>query len=68
MYAGGVTLRSGQWRRLAGWGVGMLAPLALAAVIFWERTVGLVERFLLFAQYDFGWRIPALTPRAGWVL
>ena len=66
MYAGGVTLRSGQWRRLAGWGVGMLAPLALAAVIFWERTVGLVERFLLFAQYDFGWRIPALTPE-GWL-
>jgi hypothetical protein len=43
----------------------MVAPLAVAAGIFWERIAGLAERFLLFRQYDFGWKIPALTPE-GW--
>ena len=53
-------------RRLARWLGWSLLPLAAAALIFWARAAGLVERFELFRTYDFGWRIPALSPE-GWI-
>ncbi|PTX97729.1 hypothetical protein [Opitutus sp. ER46] len=65
-YAGGWTLRQGCWARLARWAVIMLAPLLACGLVFWGRVSGLVERFLLFQTYDFGWRIPALGPE-GWL-
>lgn len=47
--------------------IGMLAlALALCAVLFWGRFNGLIERFGLYEQYDFGWVVPLLTP-AGWL-
>lgn len=65
-YAGGNTLLTGGWKRLGQWLVLMLAPLAACSGVFLERVLGLVERFRLFRQYDFGWRIPALSPE-GWL-
>jgi len=65
-YAGGRAARRGQWRRLGIWMVAMIAPLGLSGVIFWERTAGLAERLALLQQYDFGWKIPLLSP-AGWL-
>ena len=57
---------TGRWRALAGWLVALALPLIVAALIFWARTAGLVERFLLFRAYDFGWKIPPLGPE-GWL-
>lgn len=65
-YAGGAALLGGQWARLVKWAVVMLAPLAACAVIFAGRVAGLIERFQLLRTYDFGWKIPALTPE-GWL-
>ena len=65
-YAGGLAVRHGAWQRLAGWLGVMLAPLAVCAVVFFGRAAGLVERFRLLRAYDFGWKIPVLTPE-GWL-
>ncbi len=65
-YAGGLALSRGEGRRFAGWAAAMLGPLALVAVLFPARVAGLVERFRLLRQYDFGWKIPALGPE-GWL-
>lgn len=65
-YAGGWALWQRRWRRLAGWGAAMLAPLAAVAAIFPGRVSGLAERFSLLQAYDFGWKIPALTAE-GWL-
>jgi len=65
-YAGGITLWRGEWSRLGRWLLLMLGPLAAGGVFFEQRVAGLVERFMLFQQYDFGWRIPPLAP-AGWL-
>ncbi len=65
-YAGSQALRVGAWRRLARWGLMMIAPLMACGLFFWARVAGLLERFLLFQTYDFGWRIPLLTPE-GWL-
>jgi hypothetical protein len=54
------------WKRLLGWIAAMAVPLVVAGLIFFARVSGLVERFLLFQTYDFGWRIPALLPE-GWL-
>jgi hypothetical protein len=43
----------------------MLVPLALAGLIYYERVLGLAERFLLFQTIDFGWKIAPLMPE-GW--
>ncbi len=60
-FAGGRGWMQGAWARIAGWVLALLAPLALAGIIFFERVAGLVERFALFRTYDFGWRIPVFT-------
>ena len=62
----GWTMWSGSYGRLGRWSVGMLAPLGVSALLMPERVAGLAERFLLLRQYDFGWKIPALSPE-GWV-
>ncbi|ATC64716.1 hypothetical protein CMV30_12520 [Nibricoccus aquaticus] len=65
-YAGGQTLVRQSWAQLGRWCVLMASPLVLAGIIFSGRVSGLVERFQLFQQYDFGWKIPAMTPE-GWL-
>ncbi len=65
-FVGGQCLWSGQWRQLGVWLGAMLVPLVVALVVFYERTAGLAERFLLFQQYDFGWKIPFLLTD-GWL-
>ncbi|HTZ21352.1 MAG TPA: hypothetical protein VMC06_10760 [Opitutaceae bacterium] len=65
-YAGGQAAWTEQWGRFLRWLGWMLAPLAVAGLLFFERVAGLAERFRLFQQYDFGWHIPALTPE-GWL-
>ncbi|MSU22391.1 MAG: hypothetical protein EXS32_01055 [Opitutus sp.] len=65
-HAGGLALWTSEWRRLGRWLLVMLAPLALCGVVFAGRVAGLIERFQLLRQYDFGWKIPVLTPE-GWL-
>ena len=65
-YAGGLAAWTGQWRRLAWWALAMVAPLFVSVVIFFDRFAGLLERFALLQTFDFGWKIPALTPE-GWL-
>ena len=52
--------------KLARWLAWMLVPLAASALFFHARAAGLVERFQLFRQFDFGWKIPLLRPE-GWL-
>lgn len=58
------------WRRDAGplRRVALLLGVATAACVtfFWGRFAGLVERFSLFEQYDFGWAVPLASPE-GWL-
>ena len=63
-YVGLCALTRGGWSRLLPWTTMMIVPLGIAVVLFAERARGLAERFLLFRQFDFGWRIPALSPEA----
>jgi len=42
------------------------AALALCAVLFWGRFGGMIERFRLFDEYDFGWPVALLSPE-GWL-
>jgi hypothetical protein len=65
-YAGAAVLITGWWRRFGMWLVLMLVPLGVCGLVFLQRMLGLVERFRLFGQYDFGWRIPVMSPE-GWL-
>jgi hypothetical protein len=65
-FAGGLAIWEGEGPRFGRWALRMLVPLVLTGAIFWERVSGLVERFQLFRQNDFGWRIPLLGPE-GWL-
>lgn len=62
----GWTLERNEFGKLSRWLVWILVPLGLSALFFFARAAGLVERFLLFRQYDFGWKIPLLRPE-GWL-
>jgi hypothetical protein len=62
----GWALEKNEFRKLARWLGWMLLPLGGSAGFFYARAAGLVERFLLFRQYDFGWKIPLLRPE-GWL-
>jgi hypothetical protein len=44
----------------------LAVALGLCAVFFWGRFDGLVERFSLFEQYNFGWPVPLFSPE-GWL-
>lgn len=63
---GGWTLVGGEWRAFWRWLRLMLVPLGLTGAVFHQRVAGLAERFLLFQQYDFGWKIDPLMPE-GWL-
>ncbi|MBP7142896.1 MAG: hypothetical protein KBA71_13385 [Opitutaceae bacterium] len=65
LYAVGQAVWNGQFARLFRWFVGLLAPLCLVSLLAPARVAGLLERFQLFQEYDFGWRIPMLSPE-GW--
>jgi len=64
-FAAGQAVWTGAYAKLFRWGCGMFLPLLAVSLTFSERVVGLVDRFKLFQQYDFGWKIPALSPE-GW--
>jgi hypothetical protein len=64
--AGGDALWGRRWRQFGRFLLQIAAPLAAAAVIYWERSAGVVERFLLFRETRFGWYIPPLGPD-GWL-
>lgn len=65
-YVGTCALWHKEGSRFGRWIALVLGPLVLTGAVFTQRTLGLVERFLLFQQYDFGWKIPALSPE-GWL-
>ena len=65
-YAGGLALWHGEWRRFGRWLVMVLWPLGVCGAVFGGRIAGLVERFQLLRTFDFGWKIPVLTPE-GWL-
>jgi hypothetical protein len=54
------------WREPARVAGMLLAAAAACAVLFWGRFDGLIERFRLFEQYDFGWPVPMLSAE-GWL-
>ncbi len=65
MYTSGLALwrrEPARWLRWCGLIVG---PLIAVGLVFTQRILGLVERFQLFDQHDFGWRVPGLSPE-GW--
>ncbi len=67
----GAWLMAEMWRRRDWRGparvTGMVAVMfAACAGLFWGRFDGLIERFRLFEQYDFGWPVPLLSPE-GWL-
>ncbi len=67
----GAWLLAEAWRRRDWRGparvLGMvLAMLVACAALFWGRFDGLIERFRLFEQYNFGWPVPLLSPE-GWL-
>lgn len=65
-YAGMDGLRRRAWGKLGMWIYVMLAPAGVCGLVFWPRLAGLGERFALFHAFNFGWRIPVLTPE-GWL-
>jgi hypothetical protein len=65
-YAGGIAQWRGEWGRLVRWSLMMILPLVACGAIYADRVAGMAERFMLFQQYDFGWRIPGLSPE-GWL-
>ncbi len=65
-YVCGMAIWKDRWRGLVRWTLLMFLPLAAVGVVMAARVAGLPERLMLFQAYDFGWRIPALTPE-GWL-
>lgn len=65
-FVGGQALWFRSWRQPANWAAAILLPLVFTLLVFFERTAGLVERFVLFQEYDFGWKIPLLLTD-GWL-
>ncbi len=64
---GGAWLVVQFWRRCDWLKLGqVLAVIAVAVAIcvvfFWGRFDGLIERFSLFRQYNFGWAVPLFSP------
>jgi len=54
------------WRGAARVSALLAAALVLCAIFFWGRFDGLIERFSLFQQYNFGWVVPLASPE-GWL-
>ncbi|MGH8016766.1 MAG: hypothetical protein ACREIA_00485 [Opitutaceae bacterium] len=67
--AGWVLWRAWRMRapaRLLRWMLWMAGCGIVAGAILPGRVIGIVERFQLFAQYDYGWEIAGLRPD-GWM-
>jgi len=64
-YTLGQAIWTADFRRFVRWTIGMGVPLIVVGLVAPERVLGLVERFQLFQEFDFGWKIPALSPE-GW--
>ena len=64
--AGGLALWRRLWRQFGRFLLQIAVPLVAAALIYWERSAGVVERFILFRETRFGWYIPPLGPD-GWL-
>lgn len=62
----GWALHGRRWRKLFWWLGWMFLPLTVSGLFFFGRAAGLMERFSLFQQYDFGWKIAPLMPE-GWL-
>ncbi len=54
------------WRSVGRVCALLVVTLALCAVLFWTRFSGLVERFSLFNEHNFGWPVSRLWPE-GWL-
>jgi hypothetical protein len=65
-YAGGLAVWRKEWAKFGAWLAAMLAPLAVCSLLFAGRVTGLIERFQLLQSFDFGWKIPPLSPE-GWL-
>jgi hypothetical protein len=68
---GGTWLLIQLWQRRNWSAVGKVVitiagGLVLCGVFFWGRFDGLIERFSLFHQYNFGWAMPLFSPE-GWL-
>lgn len=63
---GGRVLVRGEWGAFARWLLGLIGALVSAGGFYFDRVTGLFERFQLFAETDFGWRIAPLMPE-GWL-
>ena len=55
-----------QWVVTARVAALLATGLLLCTALFWGRFDGLIERFTLFEQYDFGWVVPRTSPE-GWL-
>lgn len=55
-----------QWRAIGQILAVLSVALTLCVTFFWGRFDGLIERFSLFEQYNFGWVVPLLSPE-GWL-
>ncbi len=64
--AGGQALGSRLGVPFARWLGLLLAPLVLAGVVYWERSAGIMERFILFRAPPFWRPIPPMRPE-GWL-
>ena len=53
-------------RHLLRVGLATGAALAVCVVLFWPRFSGIIERFQLFADHDYGWAVP-LVSWDGWL-
>jgi hypothetical protein len=59
--------RTRTWTRVVGaWVPWTLACFLVAGALLPSRVLGIWERFRLFAEFDFGWRIAASGP-TGWL-
>lgn len=57
----GRALVKGQIQSIKPVALVMSVALLLCIALFWPRFSGIVERFQLFAEYDYGWRVPLLA-------
>ncbi len=65
-YVGLMAVRRREVPAFGRWAGMVLTPLLAVAGLFYGRIAGLLERITLLRTYDFGWRIPMLTPE-GWL-
>lgn len=65
--AGWLLLQAARERSLRAWprvAAVLAVAFAVSVLLFWGRYAGVVERFRLFEQFNFGWPVPRLWPAA----